>query len=121
MSKAKCDCGNLAVWVYAPGFSRGGNPFFCEDCISSPNDIGCSCNWHHMNVNDYHPPISEPEMPEGIEGKDWRWVEFKGDEHMQKITKNDKIWQYLDDRGRPYPCVEYFYDEEGFDDTDEDD
>jgi hypothetical protein len=121
MSKAKCDCGNLAVWIYAPGFSRGGNPFFCEDCISSSDNIGCSCNWHHMNVNDFHPPISEPEIPEGIEGKDWKWVEFKGDEHMQKITKNDKIWQYLDDRGRPYPCVEYFYDEEGFDDTDEDD
>lgn len=119
MKKSKCDCGKMAVYVYMPGFSSGANPYFCEDCISSPNDIGCSCNWHHTDVNAYHPPLENPELPEGIEGKDWRWVEHPGDDHMSKITKDDGIWLYLDDRGRPYPCVEYFYDEDGFDETDE--
>jgi hypothetical protein len=25
----------------------------------------------------------------------------------------------LDEKGRPYPCVDYFYDEDGFDDVEE--
>ena len=119
MKKAKCDCGKIAVYVYMPGFSGGGNPYFCEDCITSPNDIGCSCNWHHTDINAYHPPIDNPELPEGVEGKDWRWVEHPGDEYMKKITKEDGVWQYLDEQGRPYPCVEYFYDKDGFDDSEE--
>lgn len=119
MSKAKCDCGKIAVHVYMPGFSGGANPYFCDDCITSPDDIGCSCNWSYMNVNAYHPSIDNPELPEGIENKDWRWVEHPGDEHMKKITKDDGVWQYLDERGRPYPCVEYDYDKDGFFETDE--
>ena len=119
MSKAKCGCGQIAVWVYMPGFSGGANPYFCDDCVSSQDDIGCSCNWRHTNVNAYHPPIDNPELPDGIENKDWRWVEHPGDEYMKKITKDDGIWQYLDERGRPYPCVEYDYDKDGFDETDE--
>jgi hypothetical protein len=119
MSKAKCDCGKMAVYVYMPGFSGGANPYFCDDCISSSDDIGCSCNWHHTNVNAYDPPIDNPELPEGIENKDWRWVEHPGDEYMGKITKADGVWQYLDEKGRPYPCVEYDYDKDGFDETDE--
>jgi len=119
MSKAKCDCGKEAVWLYAPGFSNGDNPYFCDDCVSSPDDVGCSCNWRHMDVNAYDPPLENPELPEGIEGKDWRWVEFEGNEYIPKITKNDGIWQFLDEKGRPNPCAEYFYDEDGFDDSDE--
>jgi hypothetical protein len=38
---------------------------------------------------------------------------------MGKITKDDGVWQYLDERGRPYPCVEYDYDKDGFFETDE--
>ena len=51
---------------------------------------------------------------EGIEGKDWAWVEYEGDEYVDKITKDDGYWQYLDERVRPYPCAEYDYDEDGF-------
>ena len=32
-----------------------------------------------------------------------------------KISKDDGYWVTLDERGRPYPCVEYEYSEEGFD------
>jgi hypothetical protein len=119
MVKALCDCGAMAVYVYMPGFSNGSNPYFCDDCIISTDDIGCSCNWRHTDVGAYHPPINNPEIPEGVEGVDWRWVEFEGNERMKKITKEDGIWIYLDDKGRPYPCVEYFYDSDGFGDDDE--
>jgi len=110
MSKAKCDCGKIAVWVYMPGFSHNQNPYICEDCITSPNNVGCSCNWRYVKDSD---------MPEGVENKDWSWVEFEGDEHMSKITKQDGIWQFLDEKGRPYPCIEFEYDQEGFPQTDE--
>ena len=55
------------------------------------------------------------DLPEGIEGKDWRWVENEANEFMDEITKEDGYWLNLDERGRPYPCVEYEYDEDGFD------
>lgn len=119
MSKVKCGCGNMAVWLYMPGFSGGSSPYFCDDCVTSADNVGCSCNWQHMDNNAYDPPLDKPETPDGIEGKDWRWVEVEGDLYTPKITKKDKIWQYLDEKGRPYPCVEYFYDEDGFDDRDD--
>lgn len=99
--KELCDCGKMAVWLYMPGYSKGGNPFSCDDCIiSEGNKNGCSCNW------------SYGDLPEGIEGKDWRWVEG---EDIPKETH----FIYLDERGRPFPCCEYEYDEEGFDIDDE--
>jgi hypothetical protein len=111
--KELCNCGKEAIWVYGPG-SNEHNPFYCDDCISSKDDIGCTCNWHYFNVDSYHPPLPQPEIPEGEEGIDWRWVEHPGDEWMKKITKDDKIWIYLDEKGRPHPCCEYFYDKNGF-------
>lgn len=109
--KKKCDCGKIAVWVYMPGYSNGGNSYICDDCVSSPEDIGCSCNWHYGKPQEGLPT----DEPEGIEGKDWRWIEYEGDEYTDKITKEeDGYWQYLDERGRPYPCAEYDYDEEGY-------
>ena len=108
----KCDCGNKAVWLYMPGYSGGANPYSCDDCIIDPdNKIGCSCNWRYGKEQEGLPI----DLPEGIEGKDWAWVEHPGDEYMDKITKeDDRYWQYLDERGRPYPCAEYDYDEDGF-------
>ena len=111
--KKKCDCGNVAVWLYMPGYGDGSNPYICDDCVSSPEDIGCSCNWHYGKPQEGLPT----DEPDGIEGKDWRWVEYEGDEYVDKITKEeDGYWQYLDERGRPYPCAEYDYDEEGYPD-----
>ena len=110
--KKKGDCGKMAIWIYMPGYSNGDNPYICDDCISSQEDIGCSCNWNY-GLPQEGLPIDEPE---GVEGKDWRWVEHKGDEYIDKITKEDGYWQYLDERGRPHPCAEYEYDEEGFSD-----
>lgn len=110
--KEMCDCGvNYAKWVYMPGFSGGASPYFCDDCVSSVDDIGCSCCWNTALEQDGLPQ----DLPEGIEGKDWRWVENEANEFMDEITKEDGYWLNLDERGRPYPCVEYEYDEDGFD------
>ena len=97
MAKEVCSCGKMAVWLYAPGFSSDSNPFFCDDCISSKDDKGCSCN-HNYAFGEV------AELPEGVEGKDWKWV-----------NQERGIWQGLDERGRPFPCVEYDWDDEGFD------
>ena len=97
MEFKKCDCGKIATWVYMPGF-KDGSPYFCDDCVHR----GCSCNHHYVDVNAYHPPLDNPEMPEGTEGVDWKWVE------------QDKVWVYIDEQGKEYPCCEYDYEENGF-------
>jgi hypothetical protein len=109
--KKKCDCGKIAQWLYMPGYGDNSNPYICDDCVTSPNEIGCSCNWHYGKPQDGLPT----DEPEGIEGKDWRWIEYEGDEYVNKITKEeDGYWQYIDEKGRPYPCAEYDYSEDGY-------
>jgi hypothetical protein len=93
----KCDCGQKATWLYMPGF-REGSPFFCDSCVHR----GCSCNHRCIDINAYHPPLDNPDIPEGVEGVDWKWVEL------------DKVWCTIDDQGREWPCCEYEYDNEGF-------
>lgn len=112
MEKHKCDCGKIAVWCYMPGFSSGNSPYFCDDCVISPEDkIGCSCNWRFAKEQEGLPT----DLPQGEEGKDWIWLESKDDvDGFGPISKEDGYWVELDERGRPYPCVEYWYDEEGF-------
>jgi len=99
----KCDCGKTAVYTYMPASDSSENPYYCDDCISDENNDGCSCNWHWIGTNASVEDAWEIELPEGVEGKDWRWV-------------NDKkeYWISLDDRGRPYPCCEFDYDENGY-------
>lgn len=106
MAKHLCDCGKIAVYCYMPASERDFNPYVCDDCITSADSEGCSCNWHYSNINAYHPPLDNPELPEGEEGKDWCWVPSQ---------KENGGWQYIDEKGRPYPCCEYDFDEEGYD------
>ena len=103
MAKEYCDCGQPAKWCYAPGYSSGSNPYSCDDCITTVDSMGCSCNWER----------AEGEfavVPEGIEGKDWKWVVKAGDEYLGPVTLEDKMWVSLDPKGRPWPCCEYDYD-----------
>lgn len=59
----------------------------CDDCVPR----GCTCfDW-------YDEPI-------GVEGKDWEWIE------------KDISWRELDGEGKQLPCVEWWYDKEGWDD-----
>lgn len=98
MSKELCECGKIAVWCYMPGYSSGDSPYSCDDCVPR----GCECNYEYFNVTSYHPTLNKPNLPEGIEGTDWKWIE------------KDKIWTHLDDNKKEYPCVEHYYEPEGF-------
>ena len=99
MSKELCDCGKVAVWDYSPGYSGGGNSYSCDDCVPR----GCECNHNYVDVNAYHPALNHPNLPEGKEGKDQKW------------TDDEKTnWCHIDDKGREYPCMEYWYDEDGW-------
>ena len=101
----------MAVWSYMPGYSDNSSPYSCDDCVIPKDDkIGCSCNWNYAKEQEGLPL----DLPEGIEGKDWIWLEHDGDEYINKISKEEGYWQYIDEFGRPYPCAEYFYDEDGF-------
>jgi hypothetical protein len=81
--------------------------YLCDNCISSSDSDykGCSCNWNYIDVNAYYPPLDNPELPEGEEGINWKWVE------------KDICWQNIDEKGRPYPCCEYEYSEFGWDES----
>lgn len=104
MFKDLCDCGKVAIWCYGPGFSSGNNLNFCNDCVPR----GCSCNYIYVDVNSYHPPLSNPDLPEGKKGKEWKWLD------------NEKThWCHIDDKGREYPCAEYWYDEDGWNSEEE--
>ena len=92
-----CNCGKKAVWLYSPGFSSGNSPFFCDDCVPR----GCSCNHRYVNVDAYIPPLDNPDLP-------------TEEDHPIKWIKENEIWCCVDENGREYPCVEYFFDEEGF-------
>ena len=94
MIKKNCvSCGhNMAVWEYMPNDDIS----YCNDCIyDADGNNGCSCNWQYG---------SDDEIPEGILDFDYRWV-----------YKKKRIWIKLNENGKPYPCVEFDYDEDGFD------
>jgi hypothetical protein len=99
LNKKLCDCGEMAVWLYMPGFSDG-NSFSCDDCVPR----SCSCSEYSTVPEHYHPPGGiSPDTEDGIENVDWKWI------------NDDKTsWVYIDESGRRYPCCEYMHEEDGF-------
>lgn len=100
-----CTCGVKAQWCYMPGYSGGGSPYRCDDCVGR----GCSCNTHSTKE-------SYRDLPDEnkIEGVDWEWLKV-GDDNVDFLIENEKeYWRYIDEKGRPYPCCEYSYEENGF-------
>lgn len=97
----KCNI-EKAVWLLMSA-NEDTHPFFCDNCVSR----GCSCNWNHISNN-------LEDLPEGIEGKDWKWIEYNNDEFYGTILTGT-IWTYIDEHGRQSPCCEYDYDKDGFD------
>jgi hypothetical protein len=96
--KELCDCGKIATWCYMPGYGDGSNSNSCDDCV--PRE--CDCNHNYVDVNAYHPSLNDPYLPEGEEGKDWKWIEV------------GEVWCYIDTEGREYPCCEYMHSEDGW-------
>jgi hypothetical protein len=84
----KCNCGKIAIWMYAPVYSLDKRiPYFCDDCVPR----GCSCNYYFIGEGEIQPSTNEG----------WKWVK-------------EEVWTYLDEEGREYPCCEFSYEEDGF-------
>ena len=77
--KKCCNCENNATWVYMPGSYLD---TYCDNCIPR----GCDCNNSYI----------EDGNPEGLEFKDWKWIDDK-----------KTIWTDIDELGREYPCCEF--------------
>ena len=92
MKKELCKCKNIATWIYMPGSDNRETPYYCDNCVPR----GCSCD-HHYLVEEY-----DDSPPNNNENVDWKWIE------------KDKIWCHIDEKGREFPCIEYDYDENGF-------
>lgn len=95
--KYKCKCNNIATWDYLPGSD---NDVFCDECVPR----GCSCNHKYVDINTHEPPLEKPDLPDGLEDKDWKWLD-----------EEKTHWCYIDDQGREFPCVEFSYDPDGID------
>lgn len=94
MEKEKCKCGKMATWVYMPASEYHINPYYCDDCVPR----GCTCNVYNINEE-------WCDLPEDyeIEGVDWMWID-----------EEKTAYEYVDEKGRSFPCCEFMEDEEGF-------
>jgi hypothetical protein len=100
-NKEPCDCGEMALWCYLPGYSDDSSPYSCDECVHR----GCSCNEYSTVPEHYHPPGGiSPDNEDGEENVDWKW-----------LNEEKTSWAYIDERGRRYPCCEYMYEKDGFD------
>ena len=83
----RCDCGKLGTWMYIPfGW------VVCDECID--NHRGCSCNVRHV----------DQEAPPNTNMNGWKW-----------LIENE-TWTPLDQNGKEYPCIEFDYQEDGYED-----
>lgn len=92
IEKHKCICGEIAIYWYAPASDATFNRYFCDNCVPR----GCTCNHHHVESDDQIPDLPTEE------DKPFIWIE------------ENLIWTHVDKSGREYPCVEYWYDIEGY-------
>lgn len=113
LNKEKCNCGSIATWWYDPiceGKDKD-QSYYCGTCVPK----GCSCEWNFVSKDAYaSSPFEENFLPEGIEGKDWKWVVRAKNGDCDEI-KSGEIWIYLDGQGKEYPCSEFWYEKNGWD------
>lgn len=95
MKKFLCECGKLATWEYMPSSKQ--YPYFCEDCVPR----GCSCNREYTPTSVEGAEYDRGENPP-TDHNQWRWIE------------KDVSWEYTDEKGRPYPCCEFWYRDDGY-------
>lgn len=75
----------MAVWSLLSG-----DAYYCENCVPR----GCGCQIEYVNE----------EFPNSPDNNliNWKWIE------------KDVCWCYIDEEGRQFPCAEYSYDKQGF-------
>ena len=105
MEKIKCcKCNKIALWFYAPS-SKGEDAFYCDDCVPR----GCSCNQYALSEFDENEE----------QGNKIYWNEERNN-FTNKKTEDSFFYEIVDDKGRRYPCCEYWYDEDGWEDEKDD-
>jgi hypothetical protein len=110
----KCECGQIAHWIYLPS-SEQKHPFYCDDCIISKDSAGCSCNWEDVEGD-------RAEIPTGVEGIDWAFVDPDAAKRCgYNRVEPKQLWQKLQENGKPWPCCEYLREPDGFNEEDYDD
>ena len=105
MTKIKC-CKRKKkddAWLQIPGHDDG-NDFFCDDCVTR----GCSCNqyaFEEFNFNSNH---------------NSNYIFWNKELTKSTDTIKDDTFYYepVDERRRRYPCCEYDYEEDGFNEED---
>ena len=88
----------MAVWCYMPVTDRPVDRLFCD--VHVPR--GCTCNHRYVNEGAYWLPLENPDMPTK-DDEPYKWIE------------EGKVWCHVDEKGREYPCCEFWYDEDGDD------
>lgn len=84
--KIKCNkCDNMAVWSLLSG-----DAYYCDDCVPRK----CDCQIEYIGEEYDNSPNNNL--------MNWEWIE------------KNKSWRYIDEKGRQYPCFEYSYDKQGF-------
>ena len=81
-----------ATWFYGPANESLSGYDLCDVCVPR----GCSCN--HEYSKGTIEELGYPAQPPPKDSR-WKWVdEEKG------------VWAIVDEKGREYPCCEWFYD-----------
>lgn len=83
-----------------PGSSNG-EPFYCEECVPR----GCTCNVYALK-----------EFPDDIPEDNVIFWDKDMENCTNIRTDNSFYYETLDETGKRYPCCEYWYDEDGWDD-----
>ena len=117
MEKVICKCGNVAVWCYLPT-----DACYCDECVPR----GCDCNIYN---------ITEFELSNDIDLQDYIFYKesdiiahmnseithdelfkrgIKCDDNTKDMINRFKYYEMLD-KGRPFPCCEFIYEEDGWD------
>lgn len=106
----KCSsCEKTATWFYAPIFS-GKKPeesFFCDEHVPR----GCDCNNYYKE---------EFKLESEIDLDSIKFFKNVDNYQTKEVGKEDD-WDYythVDEKGRLYPCCEYWYDENGWEKED---
>lgn len=98
MAKVKCNICNkeIATWLYMPS-----GDCYCDNCVPR----GCSCNVYSFT-----------EFPlEKEENRNYIYWNSDLTKYTKELTTDSAYYEIVDEKYRRFPCCEYDYDENGFD------
>lgn len=78
--------------------------FFCENCVPR----GCNCNVYHINEFPFN---CDPSL-------NYIFWDEQLEKYIKKHTNKTVYYEIVDEKWRRYPCCEYDYSEDGYDEED---